>query len=218
MKNNRNSQILAIVALLVAIFGVSVGFAAFSRSLTISSSAGVNPNSDTFQVRFSSSNTSYSTTAVKPSLSTTATGFTATDATISESDLTIKNLSATFTEPGQSVTYKFYVQNPGKYIAYLNSITFANATGGSSSKVCTATGNADATKVTAACSGITYSVKTSTGTYTATNADITDSTGIAINGFGEITVTIAYASNATRADGDFKVAFGNVSLVYGSTK
>ena len=50
MEKNRQIKILSIVALVLAIAGMSLGFAAFSSTLTISSSATVTPNSNDFKV------------------------------------------------------------------------------------------------------------------------------------------------------------------------
>ena len=52
MRKDRKVQILSIVALVLAITGMSLGFAAFSSTLTISSSATVTPNSDDFSMTF----------------------------------------------------------------------------------------------------------------------------------------------------------------------
>jgi hypothetical protein len=49
----RNSKVIAIVALCIGVVGLSLGFAAFSNTLTISSSATVAPDASTFNVDFS---------------------------------------------------------------------------------------------------------------------------------------------------------------------
>ena len=134
MEKERSSKVIAIVALLVGVVGLSLGFAAFSNSLTISSSAKVEPTGETFDVDFSSSSSETLTDAVQ-GVSTPST-VVATDATINNTgNPTISGLGATFTEPGQSVTYTFYARNTGEYKAYLNSITFKNAQGGSNPRV-----------------------------------------------------------------------------------
>lgn len=50
MERNRSVKALSIVALVIAIVGMSLGFAAFSATLNISSSANVTPNEDDFKV------------------------------------------------------------------------------------------------------------------------------------------------------------------------
>ena len=49
----KNRQGITIAALIIAIVGLSIGFAAFSNTLTISSSATVNPCDENFIVQFS---------------------------------------------------------------------------------------------------------------------------------------------------------------------
>lgn len=214
MEKQRSSKIVAIVALCVAVVGLSLGFAAFSNTLTISSSANVKPNASTFNIDISSSASSVATSAVTPTKNPTT--LTATSATLDNtSDPTIKGLSATFTEPGQDVTYTFYVHNVGEYIAYLNSITYANATGGNSPIVCTAGSGTDATLVANACKGISLTVTVGGVEVTGSKADIS-SHSLAIDGHETLTVKLAYASDAARADGDFTVAFGDVTLTYDS--
>ena len=50
MKQNRQSKIVAILALCVSVVGLTLGFAAFSNTLTISSSATVSPNESDFNI------------------------------------------------------------------------------------------------------------------------------------------------------------------------
>ena len=221
---NKNSKVIAIAALLVAVVGLSIGFAAFSNTLKISSGATVTPDSDTFKVRFSSKSDSLDASAVAGSAVTGEgyeAGATATAATI-DNDATeqvgdatvtvpkITNLKAQFTKPGQAVKYTFYARNEGEYVAYLNSITFGE-------KACAAVegGGADATKVTAACGDITLTVSVGGTNYTSTNDAITAQT-IAVGGNHEIIVTIDYAKGNSPVDGPFTVTFDDVALVYSS--
>ena len=48
MEKGRKIKILSIIALVVSIIGMTLGFAAFSSTLTISSSASVTPNASDF--------------------------------------------------------------------------------------------------------------------------------------------------------------------------
>lgn len=217
MEKNRSSKVIALVALLIAVVGLSIGFAAFSNTLTISSNAKVTPNSDTFSVDFSSSGTALSTDNVVPA-KTPAT-ITATDAVIDNtSNPTITNLSATFTDPGQKVVYTFYAYNNGEYDGYLKSITYANVTGETSSKVCKANEGTSDSLAQAACDDI--SVKIKVGTESEISGSLASITNHSLvkGAFEEITVTIEYASNGDRADGDFSVDFGDISLVYSSVE
>ena len=213
MERDRSAKIIAIVALCVAIVGLSVGFAAFSNELTINSNATVSPNASDFDVNFSTSNTSEQDGTV---IGVGTNSATAENATIDNSNSpTITGLKANFTEPGQKVTYSFYAHNAGKYVAYLNNVTYANVSGKTATKVCTAGVNTDATMVEAACNGISVSVKVGSETYTGSMDSITNHS-LGLDGYEEVVVTIEYASDASRADGDFEVAFGNITLTYDS--
>ena len=213
MEKDRSAKIIAIVALCVAVVGLSIGFATFSNNLTIKSNAKVTPNSSDFDVNFSTSNTSELDGTVSGIGTNSAT---AEDATIDNSDSpTITGLKANFTEPGQKVTYSFYAHNAGKYVAYLNNVTYANVSGKTATKVCTAGVGTDATMVDAACNGISISVKVGSDTYTGSMDSITNHL-LNLDGYEEVVVTIEYASNASRADGDFEVAFGDIILTYSS--
>ena len=105
MERDRSAKIIAIVALCVAIVGLSVGFAAFSNELTINSNATVSPNASDFDVNFSTSNTGGQDGTVSGVGTNSAT---AENATIDNSNSpTITSLKANFTEPGQKLTYSF---------------------------------------------------------------------------------------------------------------
>ena len=213
MERKDSTRIIAIIAVVVAVIGLSVGFAAFSNTLTIKSSANVTPSATDFDVNFSNSNTAEQAGDVTGVGTNNATGDTA---TIDNTDSpTISGLKANFTEPGQTVTYSFYAHNAGKYDAFLNAITYANVDGDTATKVCTAGVGTDATMVEAACNGISVTVKVGSNTYTGSNDSIADHL-LAIDGYEEVVVTIEYASDATRADGDFTVDFGDITLTYGS--
>ena len=85
MEKDRRARFIAIAALLVGVIGLSLGFAAFSNTLTIKSSAEVNVDPNTFNVDFADSTGDTSATTVTPTL-TPATGepagFTGSNATI----------------------------------------------------------------------------------------------------------------------------------------
>ena len=214
MERNRGSKIIAVVALVVAVFGLTLGFAAFSNTLTISSSAYVSPSSENFKIGFSKSATNASETG---SLAGSPTGA-ATAGSATLSGTTVSGIKANLTTPGESVSYTFYVHNTGEYDTFLNSITFENVAGGSAPKTCTAV---DPTKTTAAlvsaaCEDISVSVKV--GNDAAVAGSVASVTGHSLlkTKNETVVVTISYASDGDRADGDFNVAFGDLKLVYGT--
>ena len=205
MEHNRKQKLLMIVALIVGIASLSIGFAAFSTTLNISSSASVSPSSDTFSVKFSTSQNSLVVGAVTPSSKTT--GITTTDGVIDNgANPTIKNLSATFTNPGQYVEYTFYARNEGEYTAYLNNINFLG------DKTCTGETGTTASLVTSACESINISATIGNTTYTET----TPIEGHTLaKGVGEqIKIRLEYLSSGTSVDGGMSITFPNVALVY----
>ena len=222
MERDRRARVIAIAALLVGVVGLSLGFAAFTNTLTIKSSADVTADASVFNVDFSKQSASVVAGTVAGTPNPATNGPTAGDATIDNSAAgaaVIKDLHATFTAPGQSVTYSFYTKNAGALKAYLTNVTFA-----SPAKTCTPDTGTTASLVTAACNGISLTVRLGSEDFTATTARASFATATAhdLEKNGEtgdneaVTVTIAYAANASQADGDFDVAFGDVTLNYSS--
>ena len=215
MEKNRKVQIIAIVALVVGAIGLSIGFAAFSSVLNIQSSANVKPDHSTMNVDFSSAEDKVEVAEIIPTA--TPNSLVTTNGVIDNSgDPTISKLSATFTEPGQSVVYKFYAYNAGELNAYLKSIVFSNVADQNATKICTAAQGTTDALVQKACDKISIKVKVGNEIETATGmASITGHT--LSKSSGElVTVTLEYEADADRADGDFTVAFGNITLNYSS--
>ena len=215
MEKNRKVQMIAIVALVVGIVGLSVGFAAFSSVLNIQTSANVKPDSSTLNVDFSSAEDKVEVAEIIPTA--TPNSLVTTNGIIDNSvDPTISNLSATFTEPGQSVVYKFYAYNAGELNAYLKSIVFGNVAGQNATKICTAGQGTTDALVQKACEKISVKVKVGNEIETTTGkASITGHTLAKDNG-ELVIVTLEYEAGAGRADGDFTVAFGDITLNYSS--
>ena len=117
MEKYRRARIITIIVLMIIISGLTIGFAAFTSVLSISSSANVTPNDATFSVKFSTLQNSLNESQVVPS--NASTGVEYTNGKINNtSSPTLTNLSAVFTSPGQSVTYTVYARNEGEYTAY----------------------------------------------------------------------------------------------------
>ena len=215
MKENRS---LTVIALIVAILALSMGFAAFSNTITIKSNAVVTPDNTTMRVVFSQSSNSEVTGgehAVLPDDDTY--GDPGTIDNSETGDSVLKALHAKFTAPGQSVTYNtnLYIYNAGNYQAQIKSIVFNNAPGSSTYKKCTAgTGSTDEL-VQSACNGITISVKV--GTKTATPLDPTlNNQIIGIHESLPVEVTISYGGEIY-SDGPFEVAFGDIVVTSSSS-
>lgn len=214
-ESNRASKMLIIIALVIGIACLSVGFASFSTILTINSSLKVEPDSRYFKVNFSSSDSDLKTEPIVPTLSD-ASKVTATNGIIDNTnDPTISNLSAVFTEPGQSVTYPFYAYNTGKYKAYLNEVNFKTIDGESITKKCVASPDARDDYVQAVCGDIELTVKVGLTLFKETNNNILDHT-LGRDSAEPVIVKIEYINNDHWADGDFEVFFGDITLDYAS--
>ena len=211
----RKRRKIYFVLLLVCICMMSIGFSAFSSELTISSNAIVKPDSSAFKVLFSSSGSSFLTNKVNGTVTGDAKAGSASIDNTGDVP-TIKDLTATFTGPGQSVKYEFYAYNAGAYNAYLTGIKFNNVDGGSSSKVCTAIDSSSVTSslLEAACNDINVSIDV--GTTTSVMSSTSGITGHSLGKglYEKIVVTISYTDNSNLADGDFKVEFGDIGLTY----
>jgi len=223
MERERGSKVIAIIALCVGVVGLSLGFAAFSSNLVIQPSASVAPSDSEFSVVFANATAGVAeggATGVTPAITN---GETVTLSTGEATASVIRGLSATFTAPGQKVTYTFDAQNAGKYIAYLNSVKYVNATGKSAFKVCTA--GTDTTEAlvngeNGACGDIELTLSIAGKDYSTTNETVSNHT-LAIGAEDTVVVTIEYkaaaeGSSNILADGDFTVTFGSIELVYGS--
>lgn len=215
MEKNRTGQIIAIFALVVGIVGLSIGFAAFSNVLKIQSSATVKPSSDTLNVDFSSSNTEVLTNEIVPVASPTSLVYT-NGQIDNTNDPTISNLSAIFTEPGQKVVYDFFAFNAGQLDAYLKSIVYSNVADKTANKVCTAVEGTTDELVQKACNGISVKVKVGSEAETSSGIASISNHVLAKAKSEKVTVTLEYAQDAERVDGDFTVSFGDITLNYSS--
>lgn len=244
MEKDRGTRVLALCALFVGVFGLSIGFAAFSNTLNISTTAKYTADDTQFDVDFFADDEAKSTTLAAPAnVEVTGVGEGTDKAAkydLSEVEIdnttdgaapTITGLNAEFTAPGQTVTYTFYAVNIGLYDAHLKSINAAKVKA-DDYIVCTPVGDADATYVANACKDISLSVQVGSLTplVISGNTGLTGNTDSISNhvlakdesdNVGDadtITVTITYDGDADsqRVDGDFTVQFGDVSLVYAS--
>lgn len=215
MEKNRRVKILSIIALVLAIVGMSLGFAAFSATLNISSSASVSPSSDSFKVVLSDSAISVDDVGSVSFISGEATnGAFASDALIDET--VAYDLGASFTKTNQTVTYTFYIHNIGEYDAYLTGITFVALDNGSYKKCSSST--TDSTKATeslvqSACSGIKITISIGGTTYDVGSTNIFGHM-LPKGGVEEFKFNIEYVDGATLADGPFSVEISDFKLNY----
>lgn len=211
MKYRRKQQLTIILVLVAVISTISVGFAAFSSTLNISSSVTVTPNSDDFNIVFSSSQYAITT---RDDSGTLVSGTGTNGAIGGITNLYRKSASgliAQFTEPGQSLSTTIYAHNIGEYDAYLTGITFESVDG-ANQKVCTASSDASDSLVQSACEGISISVNV--GGIDYQYGESISNHLLAKGSVEPVVITVTYAEGASRADGDFDIAFGDLSLDY----
>lgn len=243
MEKNRSTKIIAIAALFIAVIGLSIGFAAFSSTLTINSSANVTPTDSTWRVGlvFNTSNSlqspgSYSTSDnvtggfeyAEPTLNNiTINNYQEDDFTVDAAEgskvtsATIGNLKAYFTAPNQSVTYRFYVKNEGNLDAYLKDIIFTPFDGDKCVAVDQGAGvaTADSGLMNAVCNDISVNVSVGTATNVTTTTNNMTSGSVVNKALGTapttpVTVTISYADNAHYVDAPIDVRLGSITLKY----
>ena len=111
MERNRKIKILSLVALIVAVLGLGVAFAALSSQLTINGSA---------KAQAGSWNIHFVKTLDMPTQTTGDASFT--EPTLS--DTSILGFKATVTKPGDSVTYYFDIVNSGTVDALVDDYVF----------------------------------------------------------------------------------------------
>ena len=203
--NNRYSKYAAVIALLISVIGVSLGFAAYSNTVQIQAAA---------DVRLPSVKVGELSVDPDEQQDGTVTPTTTGGATAEAADLTdegIENIRVHFTAPGQSATYSFYGVNTSAFVAYLNSVVFGT-------KACSpsTTGNpATASYVTDACNDIVMTISAGSDSWTETENNI-DSHSVSSESNEPIAVTIEYLDGGNTADGDFDVDFGTSTITYGT--
>ena len=115
MKENKKIlYVLVVIALVLSIVGISIGFAAMSTELTINGTATVVPASWKIKFQNLSKVTGEDANIISAPQIT--------------SDTHIGNYSVKLSKPGDKVVYKFEVANTGSLDAELTSYTFATPT------------------------------------------------------------------------------------------
>ena len=235
MEKNNGGRILALVALVVAVAGLSLGFAAFSTSLKVDTAANVTSGTTNWNVGFSANGTDIADLS-------TATTVDASDSTnpgvIDVTKYTIaQHTNATLsTTAGSSVSYELSVLNKGSIDARLDSVNFGDVTvtcqnaSGSSSRVIEGQANAGTSSRGGNTSTISNadcakmfgaSLTLGSTTYTKDTAAITPLTINANNGVSA-TLTLSYLNTAdaqavaARLDGDIIVRVGSITVGFTS--
>ena len=110
MEKERRIRILSIIALVIAVLGLTIAFASLSTTLKINGGAKV--DAATWDVKFEELS----------SASTTGSASEIESPTISEDGKKIENMKVHLTKPKDSVTYTVYVANNGSINAEVTSI------------------------------------------------------------------------------------------------
>ena len=215
MSKYRQVKILSVVALVVAIVGMSLGFAAFSATLNISSSAIVKPSSEDFKIVVSNSSTDYDENEIYPIVEGDASGSVMTF--LNNGNKISANVDANFTEPGQAVKYKFYVHNIGEYDAHFK-VVFNEVDGTSLKKVCTIPQDSGASSdlVKLACEDINIFFRFA---FYGQYIDVTDDMAFSDlilpkKYYTGVELIIEYPEGSTMVDGKFNVQFGDIEGTY----
>ena len=219
-KKRNNNKTIVIICFIVAVFALSLGFAANSRNLDITNiGANVNPEERDLDVIFD--NDQVLNNELAPVKGTGTGADTSEAGAVITNPITqgvapvISGFTSKFSEKGQSVEYKFYVYNRSEYIAYLESAQFTISTGEHKSCEAVSPGNTNSTYITNACKDITLSLIVDGDTILSTETSTFESHSINVNTWKEITVKIAYdGTTYPLPDGDMKVTFDGIRMLY----
>ena len=166
---NSNSKMMAIIALLIAVVGLSIGFAALQTKLTVNGTAEVTGGSK-WDVKF-----------VTSSLNTVKTGTAASTTAPTLAATSLTGFKVTLLKPGDKVTYYFQVTNAGSFAAKIDSITIGTPT----------------CSPTAFCSNLKYTFANTTASGGTAGATVAKGDTLAVKQTKWLMLSIEYLSTAT---------------------
>ena len=239
MERQKSGKIIAVIALVVGVVGLSLGFAAFSTTLNITSSADVPIDESVWEVGFSTVNSGITAGTVTGTTTGSITGDTTGTINLSQFVISQNAVPTLHTTNDSKVEYDFYIVNDGQLDAYLNSVTMgtlscAYATNGSRTTDdghTTITSTTGETISSTDCNAL-FGAKLTIGSteYEAGSAAITSgfgTTNMLAKPSGSPTsvaakLTIYYkndslASVTNAPSGDFTVSLSDSTVVYGTT-
>ena len=191
MEKERKIKVLSVAALLVAVLGLTVAFAALSQTLTINGSATV--NTATWDIHFKNLS--------EPTLTGDAAVTTA--PTIDTKGTTIGTYALKLTKPGDSVTYTFDVENSGTINAKITDLVKAET------PTCTGTGDSATADAKVICDGLTYTL-----TYTDGGAAVKKEDTLNANETKNLTLELAFESDSLPAN-DVEISNLGITITYG---
>lgn len=198
MERERGFKIIAIIALVVAIAGLTIGYAAYTETLKIDGAANVDPSSWSIYFKtdgdFKGITTGYATVNKEPTLEST---------TISGFDVTLK-------APGDSVTYLFDVKNAGNLSAKLK--TFVEGTLSCTPSAGSTASVDDANKL---CNELKYTLTYSDGKALSPNVDVLPVAKNGVSGVQSFKLKLEWPSESTvKITDDVKISIGTTTLIY----
>ncbi len=234
MENKRQTKTLTIVALALTLVALTVGFAAFSQSLTISSDATVTPNEEDFKItiygmkdaesandfgthlefrdELFSTTVSYHSPPANEEISGTA-------ATIDNTNYTISNVKAHLLGPNDFLDYFFVIRNEGKYDAYLDLTNYHSESGAhmlTLSGTCKADEGTSTELLEKACPHILNRLIITNSDNSLVKED--NIVTIPKNDYIVLGYAIEYEDTENRVDGPFTVEFPSQQLIFSTAK
>ena len=208
-----NSKMIAVAALVVAVIGLSIGFAAFAATLTIEniSATMTADNQFTAKVNYKSVAPTCYVTGTSASISGSYNAGTV-------NGKLWNGISVPLTMSQKSITCEAEIENTSDYRAALDAITIG---GTFTCQSVSASGTAGyATNATTICNGTQVTVTTSGATAIFTNASHDGLTGITGKGIASgasatVQVIIEYTGSVA-ADGDVAITIPTISMNYKS--
>lgn len=189
MEKERGFRIIAVIALMVAVVGLTIGYAAYSSTLRINGTANVDPSS--WNVKFAYK------TGDSLVAATTGNAVVTTEATLS--DTQVSGFNATLKAPGDSITYNFVVTNAGSLDAELSTFTMGNISCAPASG-----SNATTEETNAICSELSYTL---TG--------VTEGETLAANASSDLTLKLEWSkTGVATASGPIAITVGETTLLY----
>ena len=168
MEKNRETKIIAVTSMIIAVITLTIGFAVFSKNLNIQNmSATVKANEENFKVKFSSKENELDESNIKPAQ--TLGMYAGTEAIIDNSGPNPKISNLGFNvdfndnipylhETLNDISYQPYAINVGEFDAYLKSIKINNVVGYDKPIVCLPDAGTSEKLVTEICDKIEYKV------------------------------------------------------------
>lgn len=191
MERRNNGKKISIVALFLAIIGLSVGFATLSTNLTINGTGKV--KTSTWDVHFANlSPVTRTGTAVEitpPTLTATKVG----------------DYSVDLSSPGDSIEYTFDIVNAGSYDAKISTITIPTPQ-------CTGTGGNLETDASNVCNNLTYTL-----TYSSTGETVKNNDTLNSGETKNVRLILTFSGSAGASElpaGDVTISNLNIPITY----